>query len=708
MKDDNKTKGQLINELVKLRRRIAELEVAEAGLKQAQERIGHLNLVLRAIGSVNQLLSKERNRHKLVKGICDSLIENRGYYNAWIAILDESRDLITTAEAGLGKEFLPMRQRLKRGEFTHCAQRALARPEVVVTEDPFSVCEDCPLSKKYAGRGAMTIRLECEGEVYGLLSVSIPRDLLPDKDEQAIFKEVAGDIAFALHSLELKEGRKRTEEALRKSMHELGERGKELNCLYAISSLVEKRDISLEEILQGTVQLIPPAWQYPEITCARIMLEGQEFRTSNFDETIWKQASDIIVHGKPSGILEVCCLEKRPESNEGPFLKEEGSLINAIAERLGRIIERRQGEEALLESERRFRDLVENALIGIFIIQDGQIVYKNPEQERLSGPSLQPIELIDLENVHPDDVEKVTEFYQRITSGDARALDTDFRFYPPGKMHSRHDMKWVYCRASLIEYQRKEAMLVNMMDMTAAKELEHLVRIQDKMSSLGRVAAGIAHEIRNPLSGINIYLNTLEKICDRGEGLEKVKEILGRLQSASSKIESVIRRVMDFSKPSEPKFVLTDINQPIEEAINLSSVTLRKSGTKVEKALTKNLPPCRIDQHLIEEVILNLITNAAEAMKGMDGDKKIEIASFVEGNHILVSVSDSGPGVPADLGSQIFDPFYTTKSGSTGIGLSLSNRIVKDHGGSLRLFTSKWGGAEFMIEIPVEKATDQE
>jgi len=149
--------------------------------------------------------------------------------------------------------------------------------------------------------------------------------------------------------------RKKTEEELQKWTHDLGERVKELDCLYGISNLVEKRDISLEEILKGTVNLISRAWQYPEISCARIILSGQDFKTENFRETTWKQTSDVVVHGKQVGTLEVCYLEERPESDEGPFFKEERNLINAIAERLGRIVEHKEAEETIkrrLESEK--------------------------------------------------------------------------------------------------------------------------------------------------------------------------------------------------------------------------------------------------------------------------------------------------------------------------------------------------------------------
>jgi signal transduction histidine kinase len=163
---------------------------------------------------------------------------------------------------------------------------------------------------------------------------------------------------------------------------------------------------------------------------------------------------------------------------------------------------------------------------------------------------------------------------------------------------------------------------------------------------------------------------------------------------------------MDFSKPSAPKFVLTDINKPIEDAIKLSSVNFRKRGIKLEKALREDLPPCRADAHLMEQVILNLITNAAEAMKEMDGAKKIAVTSTMENDLIQVRVSDSGKGVSPVHEDKIFDPFYGTKNGSTGIGLSIARRIITDHGGTLNVSKSKWGGAEFIIEIPPEKGKE--
>ncbi len=385
-----------------------------------------------------------------------------------------------------------------------------------------------------------------------------------------------------------------------------------------------------------------------------------------------------------------------------PELNRAGEVYR-IMEVFEDITDRRLAEKAVRESERNFRELVESSLAGVLIIQDGRIIYKNPEQERLFGPTTDSFSLMDYEGIYKDDFEKVHHMFQQISRGESKVFDMDFRFYPQGNIGSKPDMKWVYCRARLIEFQGREATIVSMMDMTRAKELEHLLKMEDKMTSLGHVAAGIAHEIRNPLSGINIYLSALNKIYRRGESTEKVAGIIGQLQSASGKIESVIRRVMDFSKPSEPRFKHININKPVETAMDLSAVTLRKTGVVLEKKLSADLPSCYLDIHLMEQVMMNLINNASDSMRSIEGQKVIEITSFVKEEKVAVSIADSGPGVAENLRDKIFEPFYTTKYDGTGIGLSLCHRIISDHSGSLDVYKSKYDGAEFVIEIPIER-----
>lgn len=663
-----------------------------------KDRLSHVNQVLRAIRNVNHMLTRAKDRDSLVQGICDTLIDTRSYFSIWVALLSEDGEWDSFTEAGLGDNFQPIIERLKRGEMMACCRKVLSQPDVIITDSPTTLCGDCPLVIGYNGHGAISARLEYNGKIYGLLTLSVNKEFIFDDEEQQLIKEVATDIAFGLYGLEIKKSHRDTQQELQISVHELGERIKELDCLFGLSNLVEQPRLSLEDILVGTVDLIPPAWQFPDITCAQIIMEGNIYKTGNFKETSWKLEKDIIVFGRPVGSLMVCYTEEKLLRDAGPFSNEEKNLLRAVAERLGRIVERRQAQAELRESERRFRALVENSLTGISIIQDNRVVYQNCEQERLFGPLPRSYILADFHNIHPDDLNKVKQISHDISSGNIQALDVTFRYSPSGDMAN---LIWIHCRAHIIKYQQKKSILVNMMDMTKIKELEDLLLSQDKMASLGRVAAGIAHEIRNPLSGINIYLNTLEKFFNRGESEERVNDVFRHLQSASRKIESVIRRVMDFSKPSEPKFIAADINQPVEEAIKLTAVTLRKSGIKLDKALTEDLPKCRLDLQQIEEVVLNLINNAVDAMKSMADDKKIKVTSSVDHDNITVRVIDSGPGVTIGNKDKVFDPFFTTKSDSTGIGLSICHRIITDHAGTLSVQSSEWGGAEFRISIPV-------
>jgi|GEM_PF-545573 len=171
--------------------------------KLAEERITHLNLVLQAIRKVNQLVVTEKDRGRLIQRVCDNLTKTRGYHSAWIVLLDDAGRYVMSAETGLGKDFLPMVEMLKGGEFTPCGRKALSQSGVVAIEDPASTCADCPFVDIHHGEAAMIIRLEYEGKIYGLLFVYIPADFALHEEEQGLFEEVAGDIAFALHGIEM-------------------------------------------------------------------------------------------------------------------------------------------------------------------------------------------------------------------------------------------------------------------------------------------------------------------------------------------------------------------------------------------------------------------------------------------------------------------------------------------------------------------------
>ena len=143
--------------------------------------------------------------------------------------------------------------------------------------------------------------------------------------------------------------------------HKLKERIKELNCLYDISSFRDATDFSLDAVLQAIVDFIPPAIQYPEITCARLIFGGYEVTTKNFKDTRWKLSREITINNKCIASLEVCYLEEKPELEEGPFLKEAKNLINAVAENIAKIIEREEAEDAIRKHQDHIEALIRKA-----------------------------------------------------------------------------------------------------------------------------------------------------------------------------------------------------------------------------------------------------------------------------------------------------------------------------------------------------------
>ena len=220
------------------------------------------------------------------------------------------------------------------------------------------------------------------------------------------------------------------------------------------------------------------------------------------------------------------------------------------------------------------------------------------------------------------------------------------------------------------------------------------------------MAAGIAHEIRNPLSGLNFCLSAAESMCAQAEGLEpetreKLVRSLGSSRAAAEKIGEVVRRVMAFARPGPPSMKPVNVNEAVREAVGIASPTLRKNGIRLETALSEDLPVCRADLRLLEQPGRNLVNNAAQATGTRpEGERRIEIASRREGAGVLLTVEDSGEGIPETIREKIFEPFFTTRPDGTGLGLSISRRIVSEHGGSIEIGGSRLGGAGVRVLFP--------
>jgi two-component system, NarL family, sensor histidine kinase DegS len=183
--------------------------------KHILERLERVNLVLHTIRNVDQLILEEANKKRLINGVCQNLVATRGYYNAWILLLNTEGNYLMSVGAGLGVTFLTLTKKLKSEGLTKCGRQALQQSGAVIVPDPVTVCTDCPLAGGYGGRGGITTRLWYRGKLYGLVCASIPSNLIDVEEESALFENIARDLAYALHKIELEEKQQIAQKNLR-------------------------------------------------------------------------------------------------------------------------------------------------------------------------------------------------------------------------------------------------------------------------------------------------------------------------------------------------------------------------------------------------------------------------------------------------------------------------------------------------------------
>jgi signal transduction histidine kinase len=371
--------------------------------------------------------------------------------------------------------------------------------------------------------------------------------------------------------------------AHRSAQVSLRERIKELTCLYGIARLSARPDISVEGLLQSIVELLPPAWLYPEVASGRIVLDGNSHATANFREVPQRQAAEIVVRGERRGSVEVAYAQNKPELDEGPFLKEERSLIDIVAREVAVIIERREAE-----------------------------VEKSKLQEQL-----------------------------------------------------RH---------------------------------------ADRLATIGQLAAGVAHELNEPLGNALGFA----QLAKKSPGLpELAKQDIEKAIIASLHAREVVKKLMLFARRMPPKKTQVNLNQLVEEGLYFLESRCAKEGIQLVRSLAPDLPEITADPGQLTQVLVNLIVNAVQAMPG---GGRLTVETGAGEGHICLVVQDTGAGMSDEVTKKIFIPFFTTKevSQGTGLGLSVVHGIVSSHGGSIKVESEVDRGARFEVRLPLTGAPDVE
>ncbi len=359
----------------------------------------------------------------------------------------------------------------------------------------------------------------------------------------------------------------------------LRERIKELTCLYGIAKVASRPGMSTKQFLGEIVELLPPGWQHPSLTQARITLDGSSYMTSDFLESPYRQRSNILIRGIRRGEVEVIYTRELPEADEGPFLNEERSLIDEIARQVGLTIEHWESE------------------------------------------------------------------------GETNRLQ---------------------------------------------QQLRHA----DRLATVGQLSAGVAHELNEPLGAILGFAQLAKESL--GPGTPESQDV-DRIINASLHAREIIRKLMIFTRQMPTRKAPCDLNRTVRDGLYLLESRCAKEGITLQRRLEEGLPGISADPSQLQQVLVNLVVNAIQAMP--DGGT-LTIRTRSSPDKVILAVEDTGIGMSRETQEQLFIPFFTSKDvgQGTGLGLPVVHGIVTAHGGAIEVRSEPGKGSSFEISFPREGA----
>jgi two-component system NtrC family sensor kinase len=317
-------------------------------------------------------------------------------------------------------------------------------------------------------------------------------------------------------------------------------------------------------------------------------------------------------------------------------------------------------------------------------------------------------------DVHPFDRERFVDPQARVALFDRLAADGTVRDYLLRLRRADGTAVWVevtaHADAPSAEGAVRVAALVR--DVSDRKRLDdetrdiyHQLLQAEKMAALGQTISGVAHELNNPLATI---LSLAERLCERATLDEPVRRGLETILSESERAARIVRNLLTSARKRQTTRAMVDVNQVVRETLALRAYEQRLTNIDVIDALAAGLPHVFADGHQVQQVLLNLIINAEQAMLSENGRGVLVVRSWHDAPHesVILEINDDGPGIPADLQQKVFDPFFTTKEvgKGTGLGLSVAYAIVQEHGGRIRIESRAKKGASFFVDLPATGA----
>ena len=290
------------------------------------------------------------------------------------------------------------------------------------------------------------------------------------------------------------------------------------------------------------------------------------------------------------------------------------------------------------------------------------------------------------------DDEQVAAFLRDTLIGSDRVLDGEFT------LEGAHAATLEITIVPLVRDRRIDGSLVHLDDITERRSEEARLRRAESLASMTTLAAGVAHEIRNPLTSMSIHLQLIQRSLG---GQTVPAEIDESLSTMTEEIQRLNKIVVDFLfavRPMNSELREGDVNDVLQPLLAFLRPELSASGIEVVEKLASRLPPAPIDERLLREALLNIVKNAKAAMPA---GGTLTVGTMLDGERIRITVQDNGTGIPDDIADKIFEPYFTTREFGSGLGLTLTYKIIKEHAGDIEVSSRPGAGTTFRVCIPV-------
>jgi len=361
-----------------------------------------------------------------------------------------------------------------------------------------------------------------------------------------------------------------------------------------------------------------------------------------------------------------------------------------------------QRTAALAEAEQYFQALTQQSLVGICVATRDRILFANEALATMLGYTTDEIlGLADfLDVIYAEDRPTVTRNLQRRFRGETFRATFRMLRKGGGTVLVEADGRRVLRRGEPVIIGSLVAVDASRPDRAEARRERQALFRSEKMAALGELLGGLAHELSNPLMVILTQANLIERFADAGPVAERAHTIAGQAERAAQ----IVQRVTSFVRDYPPESSLVTLNGVVREVVELFDHPLRRAQIDVALELADGLPPIWADPHRLHELVAHLITNAVQAMRERPAPRRVTIrtATTPEATRVALEVSDTGPGVSAEVRARLFEPFFSTKPPGvgTGLGLFVCQEIARERGGSIVLVERAGPGATFRVELP--------